>query len=152
MISRKTLARPNYNPEHKIYKDTSSGQMILVDGISGALFYAVCLLLLIKLLIKRCVFIHSAESFLWNSWRILDQIFFKLFNCRIQREISKKNERYLPFLRSLGKNIENLQSWTRKLCGDLSISKYPNFWQIVNYTWNRVERPVNARVNGFQDT
>ena len=57
-------------------------------------------MLLIKLLIKRCVFIHSAESFPWKSWRVLDQIFFKLFNCRIQREISKKNERYLPFLRS----------------------------------------------------
>ena len=39
VISRKTLARPNYIPEHKIYKDASSGKMILVDGILGTLFY-----------------------------------------------------------------------------------------------------------------
>ena len=69
--------------------------MILVDGISGALFYAFD-----KVADKTLCFHTLSREFSLEELKSSRSNFFQAFNCRIQREISKKNERYLPFLRS----------------------------------------------------
>jgi len=60
-MDSETTVKEQVSHQGFLYKDTRSGEIILVDGILGSMF-----MLLIELLLKPVFWIHLVESSPWN--------------------------------------------------------------------------------------